>query len=219
MSHINDYLNMIKSHQTERFELKKFGEEKFESARESFVQCCKATVPNWVDKMPQVTDSLVRYCIQSDKFDGDLSKGIILMGSTGVGKTVYLNALSLMMGYSNKFRFKIYTGFEMERIYQLDVSHSDVYPLDQALKGKMFGIDDIGEEHTSIKRYGSEINVGIDTLTQRHQLFVSKGFITFATTNLNAEMIGKKYGARIESRLHEMFNLIGVKGNDLRKTK
>ena len=139
------------------------------------------------------------------------------MGSTGVGKTVYLNALSLMMGYSNQFRFNIYTGFEMARIYQLDVSHSDVYPLDKALKAKMFGMDDIGEEHASIKRYGTEINVGIDALTQRHQIFISKGYLTFATTNLNAEMIAKKYGARIESRIHEMFNLIGVTGKDLRK--
>ncbi len=224
MSHIQAYLDKIKKYELERFELKKFGEERFKGARESFVYSCKAICPptkkyplGWIDKHPEVTDKIVRYCIQSEKFDGDLSKGIILMGSTGVGKTVYLNALSLMMGYSNQFRFKIYTGFEMERVYQLDVSHSDVYPLDKALKSKMFGMDDIGEEHASIKRYGTEINVGIDTLTQRHQLCVNKGYVTFATTNLNADMIAKKYGARIESRIHEMFNMIGVTGKDLRK--
>jgi DNA replication protein DnaC len=219
MSQINEYLERIKKHELERFELKQYGEEKFEGARESFVQCCKAVVPNWIDKSPSVTDRLVRYCIQSEHFDGDITKGLILMGSTGVGKTVYLNALSLMMGYSNKFKFRIYTGFEMERVYQLDLTHSDVFPLEQAMRGKMFGMDDIGEEHASIKRYGTEINVGIDALTQRHQLYVNKGYLTFATTNLNADMIAKKYGARIESRLHEMFNLIGVKGDDLRKTK
>jgi DNA replication protein DnaC len=81
----------------------------------------------------------------------------------------------------------------------------------------MFGIDDLGEEHSSIKRYGTEINVGIDTLTQRHQLYTNKGYLTFATSNLNAEMMAKKYGKRIESRMHEMFNIIGVTGNDLRK--
>jgi len=31
--------------------------------------------------------------------------------------------------------------------------------------------------------------------------------------------MAKKYGKRIESRMHEMFNIIGVTGNDLRKTK
>jgi len=213
---IQDYLNHINNGSTV-YKLKPYGEEKFNGARLAFIECCKSIVPNWRDVSPATTDQLVRYCVQSDKFKGDLSKGIILMGNTGVGKTVYLKALSLMMGYTNKFKFNIFTGFEMERLYQLDSNHSDVYPLESALQSKMFGIDDLGEEHSSIKRYGTEINVGIDTLTQRHQLYTNKGYLTFATSNLNAEMMAKKYGKRIESRMHEMFNIIGVTGNDLRK--
>jgi DNA replication protein DnaC len=218
MSRIEDYLNNINKNEN-RLQLKRYGEEKFKSARATFVECCKSVVPKWQDKHPDVTDNLVRYIVQSKKFEGDLTKGLILVGSTGVGKTVYLKALSLIMGYSHQFRFKIYTGFEMERIYQLDQSHSDAYPLESAMSSKMFGIDDLGEEHTSIKRYGTEINVGIDTLTRRHQLYVNKGYLTFATSNLNIDMICKKYGQRIESRVYEMFNVIGVKGEDLRKTK
>lgn len=217
MSHINEYLDKIKRNDTERFTLKKYDDNKFESARASFIECCKSILPNWKDINPEVTDQLVYYVLRSDKFKGNIEKGLLLMGHTGVGKTVYLKALSLFMGYAQQFRFRIYTGFEMERLYQLDKSHSDVYPLEMALGNKMFGIDDLGEEHSSIKRYGSEINVGVDTLTQRHQLYTNKGYLTFATTNLNVEMIGKKYGSRIESRAHEMFNMIGVKGKDLRK--
>lgn len=217
MSHISEYLEQIKRNDKGRLTLRKYDDSKFESARASFCECCKSVVRNWKDINPKVTDQIVYYVLRSDKFDGDLEKGLLLMGQTGVGKTVYLKALSLFMGYAQKFRFRIFTGFEMERIYQLDKSHSDVYPLEQALKNKMFGIDDLGEEHSSIKRYGTEINVGIDTLTQRHQMFTNKGCLTFATTNLNADMIGQKYGSRIESRAHEMFNFIGVKGKDLRK--
>jgi DNA replication protein DnaC len=217
MSHISEYIDRINKGKSARFELKHHGEDKFEGAKSAFIRCCKNVIPNWVDKNPDVTDKIVRYCVQSDNFDGDISKGLILMGNIGVGKTVYLKALSLMMGYSNKFRFQIYTGFEMERVYMGEPNDQDNFKLNTALKAKMFGIDDLGEEHASIKRYGTEINVGVDALTQRHQLYVDKGYLTFATTNLNAEMIAKKYGNRIESRLHEMFNMIGVTGKDLRK--
>jgi len=212
---IDQYIQQISKGQDARYKLKKYKEENFQSARESFVKCCKYVLPKWEDKHPELTDQIVRYALQLNSFNGDTDKGLILMGATGVGKTVYLKALSLFMGYAQKFKFKIYTGFEMERIYQAE--GEELFGLESAMKSKMFAIDDIGEEHSTIKRYGTEINVGVDALTQRHQLYTNKGYLTFATTNLNADMIGKKYGKRIESRVHEMFNFIGVKGNDLRK--
>ena len=212
---IDDYISRIEKGQHARYQLQKYEEHNFETARLAFEKCCRYVLPKWQEKHPELTDQIVRYALQLDSFNGDTDKGLILMGSTGVGKTVYLKSLSLFMGYAQKFKFKIYTGFEMERIYQAE--GEDLFSLESAMKSKMFAIDDIGEEHTTIKRYGTEINVGVDALTQRHQLYTNKGCLTFATTNLNAEMIGKKYGKRIESRIYEMFNFIGVKGEDLRK--
>lgn len=212
---IDEYIKQIEQKQHKRYELTKYQEENFENARIAFEKCCRSILPKWEDKHPELTDQIVRYALQLDSFNGDTDKGLILMGATGVGKTVYLKSLSLFMGYAQQFKFKIYTGFEMERIYQAE--GGDLFSLESAMKSKMFAIDDIGEEHSTIKRYGTEINVGVDALTQRHQLYTNKGYLTFATTNLNADMIGKKYGKRIESRIYEMFNFIGVKGEDLRK--
>jgi len=212
---IDEYIKQIEQKQHKRYELTKYEEENFENARIAFEKCCRSILPKWEDKYPELTDQIVRYALQLESFNGDTDKGLILMGATGVGKTVYLKSLSLFMGYAQKFKFKIYTGFEMERIYQAE--GQDLFSLESAMKSNMFAIDDIGEEHSTIKRYGTEINVGVDALTQRHQLYTDKGYLTFATTNLNAEMIGKKYGKRIESRIYEMFNFIGVKGEDLRK--
>ena len=212
---IDDYIKQIEQKQHKRYELTKYKEDNFENARIAFEKCCRSILPKWEDKHPELTDQIVRYALQLDSFNGDTDKGLILMGATGVGKTVYLKSLSLFMGYAQKFKFKIYTGFEMERIYQAE--GQELFSLESAMKSNMFAIDDIGEEHSTIKRYGTEINVGVDALTQRHQLYTNKGYLTFATTNLNAEMIGKKYGKRIESRIYEMFNFIGVKGQDLRK--
>lgn len=214
---ITEYLNSFK--QEQRFELKKFGDDKFDSARDMYVKCCEHVCKGWKDFNPSITDEIVKYSICHSKSKLDTSKGLILVGSTGVGKTVYLKALALMFGYSNRFRFNIRTGWEIERIYQLEISSTERYTLENDLKSKMFGIDDIGEEHTSIKVYGTEMNVGIEVITLRHLEYVNHGYLTYATTNLNMEMIAKKYGQRIQSRMHEMFNIIPIAGNDLRKAR
>lgn len=212
---IADYLGRIK--QTERFELKRFPNVDLEKAKASFIEACKFVEPKWIDINPKVTEQITMYAVGSEKFNGSLDKGLLLIGSTGIGKTVYLKALKHFIAYLNRATFNIYTGLEMERVYQLDKTRDEVYRLERSIENQMFAIDDLGEEHATIKIYGSEVNVGVDTLTQRHQLYILKGYLTFATSNLNAEMIRKKYGNRIESRVHEMFNIIVINGKDLRK--
>lgn len=216
--HISHYINSI--NKTTRYKLRQRDEFAFDYCRKAYCEMASSIVPNWKDKDKELTDQIVYYCIGSDKFNGDLDKGIILMGSTGTGKTVILKTLSMLLGYMVRFRFLIYTGWEMERIYTIaDQKHQDKFSLEKAMRSKMFGIDDLGEEHTTVKVYGTDFNVGIEAVTTRHLEFINKGHLTFITTNLNAEMIKDKYGARIESRIYEMCNLIGVKGADLRKEK
>jgi len=215
MSHISEFINSIQK--IERYQFR--GDFDFDTCRNAYVEIARAIVPNWTDKNPELTDQMIYYSIGSDKFKGDLNKGLILMGSTGTGKTVILKTLSLLFGYMFRFRFIIYTGWDMESVYSVSDVSDEKHNLERQLSAKMFGIDDLGEEHATIKVYGTDINVGIDALTKRHLEFVNKGHLTFITTNLNADMILKKYGARIESRVYEMCNLIGVKGDDIRKGK
>jgi len=216
MNHIQHYIQSLGK--SDKFILRGKNEFDFDHCKQAYIQISKSIVTDWIDKDPNLTDQIVHYCIGSEKFKGDLNKGIIFMGSTGTGKTVILKAMSMLLGYMVRFRFLIYTGWEMERVYMIaDQVNNEKYKLEQALNAKMLGIDDLGEEHTTIKVYGSDINVGIESLTKRHLEYVNKGHLTFITTNLNADLIASKYGARIESRLYEMCNMIGVKGNDMRK--
>lgn len=216
MNHLQEYIKSI--NKVNKYRMRGKDEFLFEPCRKAYVEMAKSIVPNWKDVNPELTDQLAYYCIGSEKFNGDLNKGLIFMGSTGTGKTVILKTLSMLLGYMVRYRFLIFTGWEMERIYSIpDKASNDKFKLENALKSKMFGIDDLGEEHTTVKVYGSDINVGIEAITLRHLEYVNRGYLTFITTNLNADLIKQKYGARIESRIHEMCNLIGVKGNDLRK--
>ncbi len=216
MKHISEHIENLDKHQ--RFELERLHDSNFDRVREAYCELAKTVVPSWVDRNPELTDQIAYYVIGSDKFNGDVNKGIIFMGATGTGKTVILKTLNLLFKYVHNRKMKIYTGREIERIYMIPkVEDRSKYLLEQAMNFKLFGIDDIGEEHASVKVYGTEINVGVEVLTHRHLEYVDKGHLTFITTNLNAEMFAKKYGARIESRIHEMANLVGVKGDDLRK--
>jgi flagellar biosynthesis GTPase FlhF len=99
---IDNYLQAVHA-KSNYFKLRSYNGE-HDKARAAFVKCCKSIVSNWKDNNEEITDQLVKYCIQQD-FNGQLDKGILLMGNTGVGKTVYLKALSLMLGYLNNFKF------------------------------------------------------------------------------------------------------------------
>lgn len=59
-----------------------------------------------------------------------------------------------------------------------------------------------------MRYFGDQINVMGEILLSRYDLYISQGIRTHATTNLNAEELEKRYGARVRSRLREMFNLI-----------
>lgn len=183
----------------------------FGKVRSGLTDAIKHFEPNYRELHKDVIDNLTRYLMRSDDFTGDLNKGLMLMGQTGTGKTLMLSAFALMMKYVHRKNLKIKTGFEIEQLMR----STSQQPVEFGYS--CFGIDDLGEEHDSVKVYGTEISVGIELLTIRHKEFMQKGSLTFCTTNCNREDLKAKYGPRIDSRIDEMFNVIPVTGKDNRK--
>ncbi len=156
----------------------------------------------------------------------DITKGLLIFGPLGCGKTVMMRCFSanptrsfkevsartIAMEYSVKETGGNYTIEVYSTVHE--VINSD----------KFFGqreiglfIDDLGTE-TKKKHFGNETNVLEDIILNRYDNPYLKGQ-THITSNLTADQIEEYYGPRVRSRLREMFNTItfSVDSPDRRK--
>lgn len=160
---------------------------------------------------------LISYAISSEEncqeHGIDLTKGILLTGPVGCGKTSLMTLLPAFMYPFQKYPVKntreIAAEFHKEGFEAIQKYGSRHKPL---------CLDDLGVEH-NIKHFGNECNTIGEILLERYNLHVNHGVITHATTNLNADELEEIYGIRVRSRLRSMFNLISfpISSQDKRK--
>lgn len=143
------------------------------------------------------------------RFESELGfsfrKGIMVIGTAGVGKTSTILAVK-----DNP----IYPIYPYSLIDITDKVRSDGYC--NLNTNRMILLDDIGSETELVKHYGSEINwfkEFIESYYLHNQTY--QGLII--TTNCGGEELEAKYGYRVRSRIREMFNVIQLTGKDLRK--
>ena len=151
----------------------------------------------------------------AEKMNIDLSKGILLSGPIGCGKTTLFK---LMQNFPTKRK-----GFGIISTRQIvsEFMQSGYEVLEKYSRGnfnhdirtpKTYCFDDLGTETTS-KYFGNDCNVMAEILLTRYDLFKEKEIITHITTNLSATEIESQYGNRLRSRMREMFNLFGYEEN------
>lgn len=144
-----------------------------------------------------------------------LTKGIILFGGVGVGKTTLMRAFGRNQRASYVLRMcrEIEDEFSMkdggDRI--LKQYSAPLYPkdiVDNPFGHRAFGIcfDDLGTEPLS-KFYGKDANVMAEIILNRYDKELPN-IMTHITTNLSVKEIEDKYGSRVTDRMREMFNLI-----------
>jgi len=157
----------------------------------------------------------------AEKMGIDLTKGILLSGPIGCGKTTLFR---LMQGFPIKRK-----NFRMISTRQVvsEFMQSGYEVLEKYSRGnfnydgrspKAYCFDDLGTETTS-KYFGNDCNVMAEILLTRYDLFKEKGIITHITTNLSATEIESQYGNRLRSRMREMFNLFGYEESSEDKRK
>jgi len=151
--------------------------------------------------------SLLCYYFANDKrFEKhgySLSKGILLYGNIGCGKTT-------LMRFFQKVRY-----FQMRSVKDVAAAFAENGhgALAEYRKG-VFCFDDYGIESEQ-KHYGVALNAMQDIILSRYDYRL----ITHLTTNINADDMREMYGERVTSRLREMCNIIQFSpdAKDLRK--
>lgn len=147
------------------------------------------------------------YTAVADWLADNRSKGLLLIGNCGVGKTLITR--KILMPLFNQFYSEIYNQNGME------VKFYPAYDLEKAVEnglGNCVVIDDIGSENIQNK-FGNKV----DWFSRAVDYAEQHGNMLICTTNLTNEMLQERYGARTCDRMRAIMRPIVITGNSLRK--
>ena len=148
----------------------------------------------------------------------DISKGILLSGPIGCGKTSIMHLIRPFASPLSDYKIKTCRELSFE-FAKNGFDAINKYTLKQNCQSRLPGycFDDLGAEQ-QIKHFGNDCNVMAEVLISRYEQFVENNSITHLTSNLSASEIEMLYGNRLRSRMRNMFNGISfnINSNDKR---
>jgi len=154
----------------------------------------------------------VCYFLSKDpRFEKELGfsfrRGLLIRGNYGVGKTHIIRCVS-----NNELQpIQMKSMLDItQRLNETGEAEVNIY------SRKKLYLDDVGTEEPTVNHYGTKINWFKNFIETQytHESVYPRLIIT---TNCSFDEIEQKYGGRVRSRMAEMFNIINVSGEDLRK--
>lgn len=225
MESITDLINGIRSGQTAygRMNRIQYLPYKMDVALSVVEKIAQTIDPKFkmIEEVSEVYKELIRYFHADPEFKGDLTKGILLMGPTGTGKTIAMQIMSIYRQIDDT-KFVCHGKLYRMNYEVIDVNRLVALFMENAFDGVeiycrryVTCLDDIGTEDKSVKYYGNVLDVVGHVIAERY----SKGLLTFGTTNFPLNVLEEMYDDRIISRMHAMFNFMTLKCEDFRRKK
>lgn len=188
----------------------------------------KNIVPDyvWTKELGVIAKNLIYY-FNGLENDYDLNKSIALVGAYGVGKTVLMRIFQKYMqnlGYGHKNIYRIvsiedvishmskpdYIDCELIYNYNGEVDKPTRKPANLM-------INEFGFKYNG-KNFGTEYQELIEMFVmKRYDIFQESGKLMHVTTNCDIDDLENIFSEKIMDRFKEMFNLIPVVGESLRK--
>ena len=157
--------------------------------------------------------------LKSQLSNPSFSKGLLVIGGFGVGKSSYFKILELVFKKYRIYRFKGFGAKELVSKYEACSSSFDkIYMLNNVARPNLF-IDDVGSEKIA-SNYGNCDVIEEILFNQNEKKY--KTYINCNYTNKENSIeqtlidLAERYGGRMYDRLFEMFNIIEFTGKSMR---
>jgi len=138
----------------------------------------------------------------------DFNKGLLIRGISGLGKTHLVRCIE-----KNELNpIKILSMLEVADAIKQDGE----FQVNMG-ENKILYLDDVGTEEATVNHYGTKINFFKNFIEMIYLRNAGTGFSKMMiSTNNSFDEIENKYGFRVRSRMRDMFNVIEVRGEDMR---
>lgn len=170
------------------------------------------------DNQIPIFRNFTQWLILDEEGEWDIRKSIYLWGDLGVGKTSLIKAGQLLMHhYADRLRWtpRHYNFTTMSDIFREMVATKNLSVMER-IKSGLWAIDELREEHLSIKHFGNDIQVIPMILEDRHNLW-KQGIPTILTSNIPPKRLGEVLNDdRIFDRVRQQYEIVHLAGKNKR---
>jgi DNA replication protein DnaC len=171
-------------------------------------------------------ESGIRYFAGDPKSEFPLTKGLMLYGPVGTGKSLFFRIMNLLNdatkgqnGFTTLSINEVVDGLAKsghKYLAECGITFSNhVYGYDSSKK-HLF-LDDLCLSSDSVNFFGNNIDLVFNFIQRRYQAYTENNILSHITTNLKPDRFSELYGEAVMSRMNQLFFYKALLGKDHRK--